>query len=105
MFVDVVVAVAAHPHQSILASGALDGDKTVRLWRIPSEGDAKEEDVTEEKADESETKAEDGLNTSVAAKKEESEEAEEEEEDGDNDNDSEEEDDSSSYDDEGGNDD
>lgn len=30
---DVVVAVAAHPSVDLIASGALDNDKTVRLWR------------------------------------------------------------------------
>jgi len=30
---DVVVAVAAHPSLDLIASGALDTDKTVRLWK------------------------------------------------------------------------
>jgi len=28
-----VVAVSAHPTQDIIASGALDNDRTVRLWK------------------------------------------------------------------------
>lgn len=34
---DVVVAVAAHPTMDLIASGALDEDKTVRLWKVPSQ--------------------------------------------------------------------
>jgi len=33
---DIVVAVSAHPSSDIIASGALDSDKTVRLWKPSS---------------------------------------------------------------------
>ena len=35
---DVVVAVAAHPTENVLASGALEKDRTVKLWRAPTAG-------------------------------------------------------------------
>jgi len=48
---DVVVAVAAHPSKNIIASGALDKDKTVRLWQPKDNDDEVGENDEEDEND------------------------------------------------------
>jgi hypothetical protein len=64
--IDVVVAVAAHPSKNIIASGALDKDKTVRLWqpRDPNDPNDNEENEigNEDEDDEDEGEEEEDEN-------------------------------------------
>jgi COMPASS component SWD3 len=44
---DVVVAVGTHPRLNMIATGSIDGDKTIKIWvdEPPGWGEGKEEDV------------------------------------------------------------
>lgn len=66
------MAISTHPHSSIIASGALDGDKTVRLWRLHSE-------LMEEKAEAEHNIGEQNMANTTRLKREEYREEESEE--------------------------